>query len=478
MTRGPCWSLRCPSPPPASSRVSSARASPPSRRRSAPGRRSEQLLLLAAVVGALVLLVGGVLGDTDGRRRIHDRRLGVLVITGLSGLFFTDGPLFLAGRLVGAICGVDHPAVRPGRRRASPTRASRGRPRSGLAYAAYGAGDGRRAGPPDAVRTDRTALAGLRGRDRRGALIAFVDGRRHWPDLPTPSRRQRRRVVATAVWAAGIIVTCIGLVGFGHGVIDALRIGLFVGGLAVIARLAAALERGVTHDDDVHVERRPVAMALFVGFVIAFAQSATLLQVPLFFQLISGYGPLVAVVATLPFIIALIVTGPVVGVLLGRVGPRPLITSGSSPSDSATSSSPSSCAPRASYLVLHPPFALHRRRVRHRHDGPDRDHLRERAARAARDGRGPQRGIRRDGDAGRSRGRHAARSRRCAVSNLTAALAGQPPGDDRRGGRRPARRSSSRSAVPATARSSRGSAQPERVEFGRRLHRCRAERSS
>ena len=54
----------------------------------------------------------------------------------------------------------------------------------------------------------------------------------------------------------------------------------------------------------------------------------TLLQLPLFFQLISGYGPLVAVVATLPFIIALIVTGPIVGVLLGRVGPRPLITIG------------------------------------------------------------------------------------------------------------------------------------------------------
>ena len=53
-----------------------------------------------------------------------------------------------------------------------------------------------------------------------------------------------------------------------------------------------------------------------------------MLQLPLFFQLINGYGPLAAVVATVPFMLALVVTGPVVGLLLGRVGPRPLITAG------------------------------------------------------------------------------------------------------------------------------------------------------
>ena len=102
-------------------------------------------------------------------------------------------------------------------------------------------------------------------------------------------------MIATAVWAAGVILTCMGLVGFGHGVIDLVRVSFLVGGVAVIG-IAAGLERGVTKDDDVHVARRPVAMALLVGFVIAFAQSATLLQLPLYFQLINGYGPLGAIV--------------------------------------------------------------------------------------------------------------------------------------------------------------------------------------
>ena len=158
-------------------------------------------------------------------------------------------------------------------------------------------------------------------------ILAFEATRRGWPDLPNPSRSQRRRVVATGVWAAGIIVTCIGVVGFGNGAIDPVRIAFLSGGLAILLA-AGVVERGMSKIEAVHVERRPVGMALFVGFVIAFAQSIPLLQLPLFFQLINGYGPLGAVVATIPFMVALVVTGPVVGVLLGRVGPRPLITVG------------------------------------------------------------------------------------------------------------------------------------------------------
>jgi hypothetical protein len=71
-----------------------------------------------------------------------------------------------------------------------------------------------------------------------------------------------------------------------------------------------------------------VALALFVGFVVAYAQTAALFQVPLYFQLILAYGPVLSVVATIPFMVALAAAGPVAGILLARFRPRTLIVAG------------------------------------------------------------------------------------------------------------------------------------------------------
>ena len=60
----------------------------------------ETLLLVASIVTAGMLLVGGVLGDADGRRRVMLVALGALIVTGIGGLFFADGPLFVAGRFL------------------------------------------------------------------------------------------------------------------------------------------------------------------------------------------------------------------------------------------------------------------------------------------------------------------------------------------------------------------------------------------
>lgn len=285
----------------------------------------EQLLLVGSVIGALLLLVGGVLGDTDGRRRIMTISLGALVVTALTGLLVADGPLFIVSRFAGtAAAGVVLPVALAG---VAVTYGGIQRATAiGLAYAAYGGASA--AGPvlltlfgPTGPRWPAFAAAGL------VAGLALVAARRAWPDLPSPSRRQRRRVIATAIWAAGVVVTCIGVLGFGDGTVDPFRIAAVAVGVGILA-VAALVERGAKADDSVRIERRAVAMALFVGFVIAFAQAAPMLQLPLFFQLIGGYGPVAAVVATLPFIVALVVTGPIVGILLARIPPRPLLTFG------------------------------------------------------------------------------------------------------------------------------------------------------
>ena len=287
----------------------------------------EALLLLASIVTAGMLLVGGVLGDADGRRRIMLIALGGLVVTGLGGLLFADGPLFLAGRFVDvasasivlpiALAGVA--TVYQGVDRATAI---------GLAYGAYGAASA--AAPvlltlfgPTGSRAPAFAAAAI------AAIVAFAYSRRHWRDLPTAGPSQRITVLITAVWAFGIVVITAGLIGFQGGSADGNRVGLIVVGLVLVgAGLVIERRRRHAGRPALPIQRRPVAVALFVGFVIAYAQTAALFQVPVYFQLILGYGPILSVIATIPFMVALAVAGPVAGILLARFSPRTLMVGG------------------------------------------------------------------------------------------------------------------------------------------------------
>jgi len=71
-----------------------------------------------------------------------------------------------------------------------------------------------------------------------------------------------------------------------------------------------------------------VTVAVAVGVIFGFAQAAPLFQLPLFFNLILRYGPFLGIVATAPFIVALVVAGPVAGALLARFRPRTLVAAG------------------------------------------------------------------------------------------------------------------------------------------------------
>jgi MFS family permease len=287
----------------------------------------EMLLLLASIVTAGALLVGGVLGDADGRRRVMLVALAGLVVTGFGGMVSSEGPLFLVGRFIDVTCAsIVLPVALAGvaLRYEGVTRATA----IGLAYGAYGAATA--AAPvlltlfgPTGSRVPAFAAAGV------AALIAFVIARRDWGDLPTVGPTRRVEVVITAVWAFGIVVITAGLIGFQGREAGTARIGLVaLGTVLVIAGLAAEHRRRVTGHAPLQIHRRPVAIALFVGFVIAYAQTAALFQVPLYFQLVLGYGPILSVIATIPFMVALAAAGPVAGILLARFKPRLLIVMG------------------------------------------------------------------------------------------------------------------------------------------------------
>ena len=253
--------------------------------------------------------------------------LGTLIVTGIGGLFFADGPLFVVGRFldVGAASIVLPVAL------AGVATTYQGVNRAtaiGLAYGAYGAA-ARGPGAADPVRADRVARPGVcrRGRHCRGrvrlwppALARPADGRtgaaarghrhrrlgvrhRHHHGRPDrvpvegcgwrPHRPRHRRAPS---WSARGCPSNAG----------------------EVAR--ASHPRAV--------QRRPVAIALFVGFVIAYAQTAALFEVPVYFQVVLGYGAILSVIATIPFMVALAAAGPVAGILLVRFSPRTLIVGG------------------------------------------------------------------------------------------------------------------------------------------------------
>ncbi|MEI8332787.1 MAG: MFS transporter [Chloroflexota bacterium] len=318
----------------------------------------ELLLLGSSLIGAGLLFVGGVLGDTVGRRSILIGALSVLVFTGFSGLVLGDGPLFVASRFLATAAAN---TVLPFAFALVATR-YRGVPRAtaiGVVYAAYGAAIA--VSPvlltvfgPAGSRWPAFLAAGV------GAVVALGIALRRTPDLVVDDPSERPYVIGTAVWAFAIVVVTMGALGFGNGLADPLRLAFLGAGLALGLAFRAWERRRSRRvgTSSIHVDRRPVTVAVAVGVVIGFAQAAPMLELPLFFQLILRYGPLLAALATAPFVVALIAAGPVAGVLLARFGPRTLVAGGVGAVGLGNFVIAFVLSPSASYALLVIPFAL------------------------------------------------------------------------------------------------------------------------
>ncbi len=158
------------------------------------------------------------------------------------------------------------------------------------------------------------------------SAAALWIARRRISELARPSAVERPYVIATAIWAFGIILVTVGVTWIGSGWDNPLRWGLIIGGLAI---LGLALLRERRHRGQavvgVHIERVPVAIAIFAGVVLAVSQTAAMLQLPLYFRVVLGFGPLLATVAVAPLFASLVLAGPIAGFLLQRFSPRWLV---------------------------------------------------------------------------------------------------------------------------------------------------------
>jgi len=285
----------------------------------------ESVFLLTAIVSAAFLLVGGVLGDLVGRKRILLIGLVGLAVSELAAIVFPSGLPLLAIRVAAsAFGGIILPVAL-----ALVALAYHGVTRAtalGIAYAALGASTALApalllAVTPTVGRWPSFLLAGL-----ALALAAALVVRRV-PFSP-PSGLRLRQIAPHAIWAFGLLSLTGGLIGFRSNSESVIRIGLIVGGIALVVIFLLRQRRRPGVPDDVAIDVRPATVAIVAGVVLAIAQTAPMLEIPLFFQISQQYSSLLATVALTPFIVALIVSGPVAGALLARYSPRVLICGG------------------------------------------------------------------------------------------------------------------------------------------------------
>jgi MFS family permease len=286
----------------------------------------EGLILLISVLTAVLLLVGGAVGDTRRARPIIHGGLAASLVCAILALLLGSGDTpFLVVRFIGiASAAMVMPVAL-----AMAATAYTGIPRAtaiGVAYAAYGAGQGL---SPTLVALVPGSYAPAFVGSIVACALALVVVRGRIPELPRSTPAERPYVYGTALWASGVVLFAAGLLWLGSGLDNPLRIALMLGGLALGAVFFLwERRRRAASAETVRIERRPVTVALFVGLVIALAQIVPMSQLPLYFGVGMRYGPVFGILALAPLFGALVVAGPVAGFLLARFRPRILISAG------------------------------------------------------------------------------------------------------------------------------------------------------
>lgn len=320
--------------------------------RSAPDIQS--LVLLGVVIVSGFLIVGGVVSDMFRDARLLTAGLCLFVLSSTMAILMPSGPGLLLSRGVAWVAGglVIPFAI------GSVARAYGGAARAtalGVVYAVMGAAT---AAAP--------ALALAQGVDGGRwpaflacgamAVVALIVIRGRLPDLPGASLTERPWQAVIGLWAFGITALIAGILSIGR--IDPIRVGVVVAGVVIVLIATGLSHRLVRAGTAPPVDIRAVTVVLGVGVVVGFAQVAPTLQLPMFFQFVEDFPALLATAAIAPFVLALLLAGPVSGFLLARYQPRVLIAAGLIAIGLADIAVAMVIAPRVSYLAFVVPFAL------------------------------------------------------------------------------------------------------------------------
>jgi DHA2 family multidrug resistance protein-like MFS transporter len=285
------------------------------------------VMTLSKLMFGAFMLLGGVLGDTRGRRRVLVIGAGLIVAASLlAAVSRTTGQLAIARGLDG----LGNAAVGPLALALVMSLFSEAERARGIALFLGLSALGVAVGPLLAGVVIQAV--GWRAGYAAPALVAGLGGLGVWLFAPESREAERRRIdgVGGVVVAVALLALVFGVIGAGDQGWGNPRVlqSLAVGAGALLAFVW--WERRVADpllDLSLFRSRRLVA-ALVCGTLVALAMGGVVLPLLYFFQRVQGLAPVPAVLRILPMVlVAAACSGPV-GKLLERRGPRPVLLGG------------------------------------------------------------------------------------------------------------------------------------------------------
>mgnify|MGYP001820453898 CR=1 FL=1 len=299
----------------------------------------QNLFLLLAFTSTATIILGGLVSDIYRRRSLLVG--GLMVMAGGCGLsvFFDHGALFYLGNY-GAVAasgvvlayGIGSVAI-----------AYQGIPRAtalGFVYAAFGAGAA--VSPavltlfPTLLPSSDASVPAMFSFDTTlayvlptiASLVALWAAYRYVPMIPGTLPARPLLVAGVAFWSLSMLALVSGLLGLLGPASQLLPLVLLASGAIGTVALSAAFSRRSSAMGNLVLDRRAIVAALVVGVTIGFAQAVPLMLLPIVFEYPLHYGTLFAILALIPFGLALVAAGPITGILIQRFGPRGIMAGG------------------------------------------------------------------------------------------------------------------------------------------------------
>jgi len=285
------------------------------------------VMTLSKLMFGAFMLLGGLLGDTYGRRRVLVLGCaGIVVASAFAGLSASAGQLALARALDGLANAAVGPLALALVMSLFPADQTPRAVGLFLGLSALGIA----LGPLAAGLVIQTA--GWRAGFAAPALVAAVGGLGVWLFAPEVKGAARRKL--DGIGALGVGVALLALV---FGVVGASSAGwsdprvlqaLAVGAGALVAFVW--WERRVADPllDLSLFRSRPLNAALLNGTLIALVMGGAILPLLYFFQNVQGLKQVPALLRVVPMVIAAALASPFVGGQVQRRGPRPVILAG------------------------------------------------------------------------------------------------------------------------------------------------------
>jgi len=299
----------------------------------------ENLFLLLSFASTATIILGGLVSDLFRRRSLLVGSLAVMLGASIVSLLFPSGPAFYAANFASIAAAGVVLAYAIG----SVAVAYEGIPRAtalGFVYGAFGAGAA--ASPavltlfPRLIPSDDPNVPSDFTFDTWLAysLTAIAAGVALWaalrwmPRIPGSLPASRTLITGVAVWSIAILAIVSGVLGLGGPGGQLLPLVLIVGGGIGLATLTYRFSRTSEAMAKLRLDKRGLGAALSVGVAVGFAQAVPLMLLPIVFEYPLGYGTLFAVLAIAPFAVALLLAGPIAGILIRRFGPRGMMSGG------------------------------------------------------------------------------------------------------------------------------------------------------